>query len=58
MRKNILICLIALCGSTMIYKGINTINAIYFSILIASLLCCLYVVLFETKSITTTENNE
>ncbi|WP_239763047.1 hypothetical protein [Mammaliicoccus sp. I-M35] len=49
MRKTILICLIALCGSTMIYKGINTINAIYFSILISGMLYYLYANLLEIK---------
>ncbi|WP_239748541.1 hypothetical protein [Mammaliicoccus sp. A-M2] len=49
MRKTILICFIALCGSTLIYKGINTINAIYFSILISGMLCYLYESLLEIK---------
>lgn len=45
MSKTILTSLITLSGSILIYKGVNTINAIYFSILIACSLCYIYATL-------------
>lgn len=49
MRKSVLICLMALSGSTLIYKGVTTINAIYFSILIAGITYYLFSILLEIK---------
>lgn len=49
MRKTVIIFLIISSGSILIYKGIDTINAIYFSILISGMLCYLYASLLEIK---------